>query len=104
MITETRNPETANSLSDLCNILNERAELIAWDDDGLIDDYPCDVTSLPTFGGTDPRDTTEVYSWNADSVLVPGAQITVSQSGWEIQPRCALCGEATFHCEHESID
>lgn len=29
-----------------------------------------DATSLPTFGGPDIRDTTEVWSWDVENVLV----------------------------------
>jgi hypothetical protein len=30
----------------------------------------CDWTSLPTFGGNEPADTVEVWSWDADRLIV----------------------------------
>ncbi len=100
MATETlRDPHAAGDLTALCEILNEWANAIAYDDE--ITDYPGDLTSLPTFGGNEPQDTTEVWSWNETHMLVDGPQITAAQSGWDIVARCTVCGEAWFHCDHE---
>lgn len=96
-----RDPDTAQNLAELCEILNEWAEKIA-DTDNEIDDYNSDLTSLPTFGGPNVDDTTEVWSWDAEDILVNGDQITVSVSGWTTSPRCPACGEAPFHCHHDA--
>jgi len=101
--TELRDPQNANSLDKLVDILNDWAKAIA-DDDDLVDDYPSDLTSLPTFGVPDVVDTSEVWSWDDDRLLVSGPQITVEVSGWSIEPRCQVCGEAKFHCNHEDYD
>ena len=68
----------------LLDSLNEWAHAIAYDEN--VDDYPCDTTELPTWG-PDLTDTVGIYSWDAKRVLVPGPQITVEQTGWELQPR-----------------
>jgi hypothetical protein len=54
-------------------------------------DQVVDCASFPTFGGVDPKNTEEVWSWDKDSVLVADGSI------WSIESRCG-CGEATFHC------
>ena len=59
-------------------------EDFAYQDD--VDDYPSDLTSLPSFG-PEIEDTTEIWSWDASRILTSGAQITVDVTGWEIQPR-----------------
>ncbi len=101
MLTKLRDPQKAENLVELCEILNEWAEAIADPHSG-VDDYNSDLTSLPTFGGREVNDTTEVWSWDADNLLINGAQITVYVSGWETQPRCPTCHEAVFHCEHDN--
>lgn len=53
-----------------------------------------DLSDLPTFGGEEPRDTREVFSWDKNNILVASYE-------WEIQPRCSTCGEAEFHCNHD---
>ena len=40
-----------------------------------------DLTDLPTYGGTEPGDTSEVWSWDADRLIVSGNQ------GYEIVNR-----------------
>jgi len=85
MTTELRDPQTATNLDELCEILNEWAEAIAYQDG--VDDYPSDLTALPVFG-EDWNNPVGVWSWDTDRVIVSGPQITVEVSGWEIQPRC----------------
>lgn len=41
-----------------------------YDDDPAHTCGDLDWTSLPTFGGTEPRDTVGVWSWDADNLLV----------------------------------
>ncbi len=103
--TDLRDPQQAESLAELCEILNEWAQAIAYsecdpDCAGDPTDYDSDLCSLPTFGGPEPRNTSEVWSWDAESIIAGGEDITVGVSGWQICPRCPQCGEATFHCEH----
>jgi hypothetical protein len=50
-----------------------------------------DLTNLPTFGGNAPHCTKAIYSWN-------DSQFLCQASKWEIDERCEMCGEATFHC------
>lgn len=57
-------------------------------------DEVIDLTNLPTFGGKFPNDTLGVFSWDFENLLVAGVW------GFEIEPRCARCGEATFNCGH----
>ncbi len=98
-MTTLRDPDNAASLAELCEILNDWAEEIA-DSDSDLDDYDSDLTSLPTFGGAEVNDTTEVWSWDTEHLLVSGGQITVQVNGWTLQSRCPICGEAPFHCNH----
>ena len=104
MATKLRTPHAAANLADLCEILNEWAEAIAYED--IAYDAPGrseydDLSSLPTFGGSDIDNTSDVFSWDSDSVLVSGDQITVAVWGWTIEDRCSICGEAKFHCDHD---
>ena len=87
-LNEPADPMTAASLAELCDRLNE------WDGAP-----PFDVTSLPTFGGSDVEDTVGVYSWDAEHLLLPGGN---TDAAWYIAPRCGDCGEATFHCGHDA--
>ena len=48
-----------------------------------------DLSDLPTFGGTPPKNTSEVFSWDETHILA---------SDWTIAERCE-CGEAYFHCD-----
>ena len=95
---ETRHPNTAANLRELCDILNEWARDIAYEG---VTDYPCDLTDLPVYGIPNVQDTTEVWSWDDDSVLVNGPHaVTAEVEGWTVRPRCRVCGEATFNCGH----
>lgn len=49
---------SVSCLDDLLTLLNS--------DDVEIDD----MTSLPTFGGDEPDDTTAIWSWDAESLLI----------------------------------
>ena len=70
-----RDPSEAESLDDLCEILNEyRESPIDLDEAGI------DTTSLPTFGGQD-IDEISVFSWDATRQLVQ------AEDGWEVVPR-----------------
>lgn len=52
---------TANNLDALRDALNEATEEEIW---------AVDMTSLPTFGGTEPHDTEGVWSWDESRLLV----------------------------------
>lgn len=84
-----RNPMDAKNLDDLCNILNDWAETIAYrespDDEPL--DYHCRLDSLPVFSENPLDDTTDVYSWDDSRALIVGEQITPEQTGWMIVGR-----------------
>lgn len=72
------------SLDELESRLNEWVEARELADDPLaIEDV--DTTSLPTFGGIEPEDTLEVYSWDETRVLLGERQD--GQPGFEIQSR-----------------
>lgn len=83
-----RDPMKAENLDELRDILNEWAEAMANREfpEDEPQDYPCDVTSLPTFG-EDITDTSGIYSWDDSRVLIAGPQITPDQTGWEINGR-----------------
>ena len=73
----------AANLSELRDVLN-----------AVTEDERQDVewAELPTYGGAAPSKTSEVWSWDAEHVLVNGQGKMLV-----IEPRCA-CGEATFLC------
>ena len=88
----------ATTLDDLAETLNTIAEeLRAKEEEDTfapsIDDL-VDVAELPTFGGADPKHTSEVWSWDERRI------ITASGSTWVIENRCD-CGEAEWHCRCE---
>jgi hypothetical protein len=80
---DLRDPLAASDLDDLCERLDGWAEAIAYTE---VDDYPCDVRSLPTWG---PQidDTREIWSWDAERVLIAGEEIAVGHSRWAIVSR-----------------
>ena len=59
----------AINLRELRDILNSHKPI---DDGEAVQglDEVVDLAGLPTFGGTPPSDTREVWSWDADSVLL----------------------------------
>ncbi len=66
---------TVNSLDELLDVLCDR--------DIEIDSQT--MTSLPTFGGDEPSDTVEVWSWDEDNLIVGGCADDyriVSRSEW----------------------
>jgi len=56
----------SSNLIELCNILNEYEPA----DEYATLDTVVDLPGLPTFGGVDPTDTREVWSWDAENVLL----------------------------------
>jgi len=72
--------------------LRDTLNLIA--DVGADDGNHVDYCNLPTFGGVEPQETKEVFSWDAMRVLVQGSK-------WMMEDRCDHCGEASFHCKCE---
>jgi hypothetical protein len=48
-----------------------------------LNSHRCNITELPTFGGTEPASTIGVWSWDKDSLLVGEG----SFSDWRIDPR-----------------
>lgn len=85
MNTEIKNAKT---LTELCGILNKMSE--SYSD--LSDHF--DLSALPTFGGPDVRDTSEVYSWDEFNILTNSRS---HDNEWSIEARCG-CGEANFNC------
>lgn len=67
-----RDAEEARDLQELCDWLNE---------DSL--DPRTDMSSLPTFGGAEPEDTTAIFSWDETHLLIP----TGGQPAWELEER-----------------
>jgi len=59
-----REIETAAGLKSLLEALRHTRELSHDDQDTI------DWSSLPTFGGPEPRDTSGVWSWDATHLLV----------------------------------
>lgn len=57
-----------NQATDLANLLERLREVASQLDEQ--DRANLDLTSLPTFGGVAPSDTTGVWSWDSDSLLV----------------------------------
>lgn len=76
---------SARNLQDLADRLN------ALDEDEI---QGVDLSSLPVFSRRQVRNTSEVWSWDK-------TQILVFSNEWGIKPRCIICGEATFHCDHD---
>lgn len=70
------------TLDDLCAVLNALRNVDDRDDlsglyafaaqHGLPTNGGIDFTSLPTFGGPEPVDTSGIYSWDATRLLVQG--------------------------------
>lgn len=63
----------AHSLDGLLDVVSN--------DDSEAGSTPLDYTNLPTFGGEEPRDTSNVFSWDAGRLLIQ------DQRGWRIVPR-----------------
>ena len=63
---------------ELCDMLNEIAQEVLGTESRLED--VVDITSLPTFGGTEPNDTEGAWSWDEESILCADA-------GWTVEPR-----------------
>lgn len=62
----------AETLSELCDALN--AIHVAGDTTSYtkMEDLGVDMTSLPVYGGDEPSDTREIWSWDATHLLVSG--------------------------------
>lgn len=94
--TEQTRINAATSMDDPCDILNaieaeveERTEAFVPSVGDLVD-----LAALPTFGGTEPERTSEVWSWDERRIL------TADGAEWKIEDRCN-CGEAAWHCQCE---
>ena len=83
------------SLDELAITLNSVSAELAESETGNSLDQMVDLASMSTFGGNPVKSTSEVWSWDATHILVSGRN-----NDWETEPRCAKCGEATFHCGH----
>ena len=83
------------SLDELAITLNGLSAELAESETGNSLDQMVDLASMSTFGGNPVKSTSEVWSWDATHILVSGRN-----NDWETEPRCAKCGEATFHCGH----
>ncbi|EOY6714383.1 TPA: hypothetical protein ACWMH2_000195 [Proteus mirabilis] len=80
-IMKTNNPEldvlvnavnNAESLTDLCNSLNELADYIRNSDDDYIQKIEdiIKIDDLKTFGNNEPTDTDEIFSWDDENYLM----------------------------------
>ena len=76
-----------HSVQDLASVLNSLN-----DEERRVMDF----SGLPTFNidGKDPKNTNEVFSWDSEDVL------THVNGKWTTEPRCDICGEANFNCNH----
>lgn len=112
-MTKTITTTDAPTLADLCETLNDADDEYSAavrdgeDADDLRVDVRYDITSLPTYGGTEPSDTTGIYSWDADGVL---CVLDHGDRPWTISPReaepveCAYCAEMVDPAQPSSDD
>ena len=74
----------APSLRALCEAVEEAEDFIYKKDLGALDNYL--ESSLPTFGGEEPKiNTSEIWSWDADELMVTGPDgdyAIVSREEW----------------------
>ena len=89
-MTTITNPTAAQDLDQLCEILNSISR------DG--EEYPCDMSNLPSFGGDEPGSTLGIFSWDESRVLIQ------TESGWELQQRTDVLnfhstGDVFFHSQ-----
>ena len=95
-MTRQERVNNVTSLDELAELLNKiMGEILKEEigsgrrvDDGIRYD------ELPTFGGSEPKDTGDVWSWDETHLLVLDLD-------WYTIPRCPVCGEADFHCGHD---
>tara|TARA_R110000868_G_C10586358_1_gene739146 strand:+ start:73 stop:321 length:249 start_codon:yes stop_codon:yes gene_type:complete len=62
----------ATSLDDLADILNSYPSTYELGDGEPRLDEIADLAGLPTFGGTEPSDTSGIWSWDETRLLVTG--------------------------------
>ena len=75
----------AKTLQELADVLNNMVEG---------EQHEVDFSELPKFGGRDIENTSQVWSWDKENILV-------QNSDFDVEPRCLKCGEALFHCNHD---
>lgn len=67
-----------------CTTLNELRDVLnSYEDSGSIGSKlgeNCDLTDLPTFGGSEPSDTDGIFSWDGTRYLIPS-------NAWELIER-----------------
>tara|TARA_R110000868_G_scaffold12045_1_gene58478 strand:- start:42 stop:488 length:447 start_codon:yes stop_codon:yes gene_type:complete len=68
----------ATSLDDLADILNSHPSLDELGDGEPRLDEVADLAGLPTFGGTEPADTSGIWSWDETRLLVTGGDESFS--------------------------
>jgi len=56
---------SAANLRELCDALNEACGYVTYE----VSDLGNNLTSLQTFGGAEPADTDEIWSWNDTHVI-----------------------------------
>jgi hypothetical protein len=61
----------ASSLWALLNAVNEAESYMKGKDIGVLDNY-LENSQLQTFGGEAPRDISEIWSWDAEDLMVVG--------------------------------
>lgn len=75
--------KNATSLDELLSALNAAEATLRETESPLRIDELVDLSSLPTFGGEEPKDTAGVWSWDADRLLVgEGEWEIVSRAEW----------------------
>ena len=73
---QARRIREARDLETLATVLNAASSAACrgvdeeGEDNSVLDDI--DMAALPTFGGAEPADTTDVWSWDECSLLVTG--------------------------------
>jgi hypothetical protein len=79
------NVKYAPSLSALSEAINAAEAHIVHNDLGALENY-VSMSNLPTFGGAEPRDTVEIWSWDAEDLLIVGPDgkfVLVSREEWD---------------------
>lgn len=65
---------TTQEKVDACTDLDELLNVLT----AMEDSRDVDMTSLPTFGGTEPKDTAGIWSWDAKRMIVgTGSDYTI---------------------------
>lgn len=71
--------KSASSLRELCDAINEFRDASddEADDENELKRRGVDLCQLPAFGGPEPRDTTNVWSWDEDSLMIANGDMEI---------------------------